>query len=289
MSADTRKTPAGPVAYYGHHKCASSWINRILWNVTAELGLNFEAYSSDERFGGDLPAAVACKKLEVVSLRNARWDHVESVPPRVGLHVIRDPRDIVVSAYFSHLKTHRLLSDELREARETLQKLPKDEGLVAEMDGMSGRFLRDMAGWKYGARPEILEYKMEDLSDNWRTAYPEIFRRFGWLDEDGPRDSPGAFFWGLVNQAHRRSGGKTLLRRRRSHLTRAGLDRILNRLSFQRLSGGRQQGQTDENSHYRKGKAGDWENHFTPAIKEAFKERFPGMVTALGYADNEDW
>lgn len=291
MSADTRKTPAGPVAYYGHHKCASSWINRILWNVTAELGLRFESYSSDDRFGGDLPAAVEAGRWDVLSLRNARWDYVEAVPPQLGIHVIRDPRDIVVSAYFSHLKTHLLLTEELREARERLQKLPKEEGLVAEMDGMSGRYLKDMAAWRYGANPRIHEYKMEDLTPNWEVLFPRIMEDFGWLAPSGeePDDPLGARMWSLVNQVYRRSGGWSLLHRRRERLSLGALMRILHRLSFNRLSGGRKPGQTDESSHYRKGKAGDWENHFTPEVKAAFKERFPGMVTQLGYAENEDW
>jgi hypothetical protein len=43
--------------YYAHHKCASSWVNRFLWKVTAALGVKFDSYHSDEQAGGSIPEA----------------------------------------------------------------------------------------------------------------------------------------------------------------------------------------------------------------------------------------
>lgn len=58
---------------------------------------------------------------------------------------------------------------------------------------------------------------------------------------------------------------------------------------FERLSGGRPRGQEDQSAHERKGIAGDWRNHFTDRVKEAFKARFGAVLVATGYEPNHDW
>ena len=42
-------------------------------------------------------------------------------------------------------------------------------------------------------------------------------------------------------------------------------------------------------AHQRKAVAGDWRNHFTPAVKEAFKERAGHILVAAGYESDLDW
>lgn len=58
---------------------------------------------------------------------------------------------------------------------------------------------------------------------------------------------------------------------------------------FSEITKGRKQGQEDASSHYRKGVAGDWKLHFTPALKDAFKQKYPGMLERLGYEDDDQW
>ncbi len=58
---------------------------------------------------------------------------------------------------------------------------------------------------------------------------------------------------------------------------------------FQAKARGRSKGTEDTSSHYRKGQSGDWVGHFTPDHKALFKALYPGLVPALGYADNDDW
>jgi hypothetical protein len=59
---------------------------------------------------------------------------------------------------------------------------------------------------------------------------------------------------------------------------------LLDRYSFERLSG-RRPGEEDPDSKLRKGVAGDWRNHFTPAVTEAFREATGDLVTRIGYPD----
>ena len=62
------------------------------------------------------------------------------------------------------------------------------------------------------------------------------------------------------------------------------VSQALERYSFRRRSGGRDRGQQDTTSFYRKGVIGDWKNHFTPEENEAFCKRFAWLLEPLGYS-----
>ena len=53
--------------------------------------------------------------------------------------------------------------------------------------------------------------------------------------------------------------------------------------------GGHKPGQENTRSHYRKGVAGDWANHFTPDHCEYFKKHYNEVLLKLGYETSPDW
>jgi hypothetical protein len=59
--------------------------------------------------------------------------------------------------------------------------------------------------------------------------------------------------------------------------------------SFEKLSRGRERGQEDPSSFYRKGVAGDWKNHFSEEDRRVFKEEAGELLIRLGYEDDLDW
>ena len=59
--------------------------------------------------------------------------------------------------------------------------------------------------------------------------------------------------------------------------------------SFERLSRGRQRGQEDPSSFYRKGVAGDWRYYFSEEDRRVFKEEAGELLIRLGYEDDLDW
>jgi hypothetical protein len=59
--------------------------------------------------------------------------------------------------------------------------------------------------------------------------------------------------------------------------------------SFEKLSRGRQRGQEDPSSFYRKGVAGDWKNHFSEEDRLVFKEEAGELLIRLGYEEDLDW
>lgn len=67
------------------------------------------------------------------------------------------------------------------------------------------------------------------------------------------------------------------------------INEIVEAHSFQRLSGGRSRGQESRNSFFRKGKAGDWKNHFTPELRETYKELIGDFLIEFGYEQDYSW
>lgn len=255
------------------------------------MGLRFQSYNSDEQAGGDIAEATEQECLNVVSIRNARWDHVATFPGCKGVHIIRDPRDVLISGYFSHLKTHPVLSSEMAAERALLQSLNKEEGLIKSMDGINGRTLDEMGEWNYDENSDIVEMRLETMSGQPQESLRRILAHGKWISEE-PREGDDPLvlrFMGLVNQAWRRSRGVSLFHCRLSRMSEGAFNRLDRWVGFERLSGGRKPGQINENSHYRKGVSGDWVNNFTPEVKAAFKKRFGDLVSRLGYEQDESW
>jgi hypothetical protein len=59
--------------------------------------------------------------------------------------------------------------------------------------------------------------------------------------------------------------------------------------SFAATSGGRPPGEENEFSHRRKGIAGDWRNHFTRELGEAFESVCPGLMAVCRYPESGTW
>ncbi len=59
--------------------------------------------------------------------------------------------------------------------------------------------------------------------------------------------------------------------------------------SFEKLSKGRERGQEDTSSFYRKGIAGDWRNYFTERDREIYKDEAGELLIRLGYERDLDW
>lgn len=161
--------------------------------------------------------------------------------------VLRDPRDIVVSSYFSTRSSHTPMGD-IPEVRKVLQEKPMKEGLLYLIGHLS----------KKGT--------FRNLRD-WATAPDaEAVRVFRYEDLTGPRQSEE------VDQLMRHCG---------IHLPPAELAGLLARYSFSRMRGGRES--TGSVSHYRKGEPGDWRNHFDDDVYEAFSAATGDLVELLGY------
>ena len=162
--------------------------------------------------------------------------------------VARDPRDIVVSWYFSAKFSYRPMG-ELANKRGQLLELPTEDGLLVVIDYLADFGLFDALGSWTAAKddPHAILVKFEDLvGEASRQTFADLFE----------------------------------------HLTiplpATDLDDLLERYSFERLSG-RARGNEDARSHYRKGTPGDWKNHFTPRVTDRLQAVAPDLAERLGY------
>lgn len=165
--------------------------------------------------------------------------------------VIRDLRDTLVSAYVSFKNVHPVLDAYFSNLRESLTTPDEEDGLLFLMDNWLFACAVIQLSWVEAGEP-VLKY--EDL-----------------LEHDVE----------LVEQ--------TLIDRCGLDVSRERLREIVLANRFDRLTSGRHRGEEDPTAHERKGVAGDWRNHFTPRVRDAFKARYGGVLIATGYEKDLDW
>jgi hypothetical protein len=282
--------------YFCHHKTASTWGRIVVNEVAAAVGLSLRTVMSPQHWAGydSVGDLVRAERIDFVIVSDPKPEVVATLPPVRGFHVIRDPRDVLVSSYFSHRNSHPVSFagvewPELVPHRERLLRLDESDGLLAELE-FSGWMIETMAGWDYH-QPGMLEVRMEELTADPVAGWSAILRHLDLLAPAGAvQVAPmSRVIWNLAVRRQRPRAVDTL--RRRLRLGRLPLRRLpagylpwaLGRFSFQRLSGGRQVGVEDRDSHYRLGVAGDWRNHLTDRHLAAFRERFGDLAERLGY------
>ena len=287
--------------YFGHHKCATRWIRDILSEVCWQAGFRTERVrdplmpmahgplltTEGRRLScADLGTYLRQSSVDFCLVRNAYREQLEALSeiPFRGFHVVRDPRDLIVSAYFSHRYSHPTAGyPHLAKHRQRLQEVSKEEGLLLEMD-FSAQELRDLGEWPYG-HPNILEVKMEALTARPYEGFVRIFEFLGLLDEGesySARRRVQLFVREMLNRVSFRYRWLRWLRRPMSVSGELLLGRVWDH-RFEKKAR-RRKGEEDPRSHYRKGQPGDWRNHFTEEHVAAFKEKFPGLVEKLGYS-----
>ena len=164
--------------------------------------------------------------------------------------VLRDPRDVVVSSYYSAKYSHPVMGN-VDSVRETLRTCSEEDGLLRTIDSLRGFGLFDaVASWvrEAASDPSVILVRFEDLI--------------------GPQ-SAGTF--------------ATCLTHLDILVPTETLQRVLERHSFRRLSG-RNPGVEKASSHYRRGVAGDWRRHFTARVAEHFESAAGDLVSRAGYA-----
>lgn len=277
-------------ALYGHHKCATMSLNTIAAAVCRRLGLNFRAVFNESHFSEDLQTFVNDEKVDFLSYGNADYDYVKGLGEHRGFHIIRDPRDIVASAYYSHMHSHSTASwTDLKPHREKLQGLSKDDGISEEIK-FRARSFEHMKSWNY-AQANILETRFESLaSANYETLL-QAFDFIGLLDNSDYRFPKriGGLYREMTAAASSKMGWSLPVPGIDRKIPAAEFLSIAWRNRFQAKAQGREQGREDVGKHYRKGKSGDWVNHFTASHVEQFKQLYPNLVSQLRYADDENW
>ena len=166
----------------------------------------------------------------------------------VGLHVRRDPRDLLVSATFYHQRANErwLHAPDPEFEGGTYANYIKslstlEDKMLFELNHSSGRNIREMLEWDYG-NERFVELRYEELvSHDGSRVFEEAIER-----------------WPLS---------------KREQMVLTGMFRYFS-LAGPGVRGSR---------HVRNPKSGQWKEHFTPRVRSRFDELFPAAAARLGY------
>jgi lipopolysaccharide transport system ATP-binding protein len=166
--------------------------------------------------------------------------------------MIRDLRDTLVSFYFSLKVSHQVVIDYIHDIRGTLGAVSEEDGLI----------------WL--------------IEKNWLESSGRIQR--SWLASGDP-----LIRYEELLERDLEILEPLLIDECRLPCDRAKFREIVIANRFENLTKGRTRGQEDRTQHERKGVAGDWQKHFTPRVKDAFKARYGELLIGTGYESSRDW
>jgi hypothetical protein len=226
----------GQTIHVLHHKCASTWILKYIEHYCRINSLNM--------FRSNLSNVIPETAYDVVSLINASYPYLRHRIPR-GIHIIRNPLDIVVSAFFSHRNTHSLHGwPALSAQRGVLRSASDHDGMhltisFLERDDFYANAvgpLHALRHWDFSDE-RFLTLRMEDLV----------------MDPDG-----------VIGSA----------------LQEPDLKRHLpdpSAFTFEAITG-RRVGEVDTTSHYRSGATGQWRNLLPPTARAYISAHFEPLL-----------
>jgi Sulfotransferase domain len=244
-NAITRGSPGPTIFHITLHKAGSQWIRHLLSKCAPERivqpDIGGAAFLKHPIKEGHIYPALCITKRD--------FDRVSKPKNSKRFVILRDLRDVLVSAYFS-LKYSHPEQGEISEIRESLNAMSSEEGMLWLLKGWLSGEAKIFSSW-LNSRENWIRY--EDLLENDIAILEDV----------------------LIDQCC------------------LNIDRALFRehvlsCRFAHLSG-RIPGQEDIHSHYRKGIAGDWRNHFSPKIKRIFKWLYGSLLVQSGYEKNDRW
>ena len=227
-----------------YHKMGTVWLMRVLEQVARQWRLCLQ--KSNEH--GD-----AVESETNILFANHSHLNLETLGSFVGSHMIRDPRDCVVSGYFYHLWTEEAWARQSQDRfdglsyQQHLKSLDQEQGLAAEIRVFAGYartyFLRD---WNY-ADDRILEIKYEDLLADEQAVFTKLFQHYGFTER-------------AVRQAVQ----------------------LAEQCSFKKVTG-RAVGQSQAQSHLRSGRPGEWKEILSESHLRLIDEQFGDLIVQMGY------
>ena len=179
--------------------------------------------------------------------------------------VMRDGRDIMVSAYYHFLFPNEANLDFAVQRKRALLGFKDYDDIRTNM-------------------PAFIDYMFKTFPrEGWSTRFHWAGFVDSWIDREAP----------IVRYEDLLSDPTTQLRRVSHALTgqapdEVELQRIVEKYSFKALTG-RKSGEEKANAFLRKGIAGDWRNVFSREAAEKFNRHAGAQLIRLGYEADDHW
>lgn len=200
--------------FFGHHKCASRYFRAdVFAPICRALGYDLQAYAITsppfrfrlchelDLYNIDFESFAAAPRT-ALNLSNAGAPVVARVRALGvgyrGLHVIRDPRQILVSNYFHHLRGHNTVGsqgwvwEKLIEDRANLERLSFEDGLLYELGNITRDVLENQI---FAWRPEAqtLDVRLEDFARDPQSGLERIAVFLGLNEARAPSGNAARF------------------------------------------------------------------------------------------------
>lgn len=227
-----------------HHKTGTVWMLQVFRQACCDTRLRFA-------HGHGLRCSDTC---DVYLAYDGRCSWTDSPRPWKGLHLIRDPRDVIVSAAFYHAVSrepwlHAKSADlgGMTYAEKIKSYAALEDRIAFEMEHASRRTIQDMMSWNY-SNPRFVEARYETLiADTDLRVFHDIFTELGF---------PGRAIPTCLRAAYENS-----------------------------LFSGR----VPRSRHVRSGRRQQWREHLSPHHRRRFLSLFGDVLIRLGYEHDDSW
>ena len=229
------------------HKTGTVWLNSIFQKICRYHSLKLYKNNS-------LQEVIPPAKFDIFIQNHSMFDLESLEVPFRGMHIIRDPRDVIISGCFYHQRSKEEWLHRPREKWQGLTYQEKinsyktiDDQILFEMENTAQNAIHRMVKWDY-TNPYFYEVKYEELIEDYDLMlFHRIFSFLGF---------PGSVIPNLLIIAYNNS-----------------------LFSNQRI----------KSAHIRSGKKNQWKNYFKPIHKDRFLQLFGDCLIQLGYEKDNNW
>ena len=256
------------IVHFAYHKAMTFFFKKVYSDVARMFNWHHKHHNGD--LNGFYEDVLNSKKPAIISVNN-RLVEFDRLPPYTGTHLIRDPRDLLISGFRYHKWCKEPWAHETMDAafvsrfnldktivrqkamgktyQEFLNTLDDVEGLKLEMSLRTSHF-NTMQQWNY-KNANILELKYEDIFGNEVQIFRKILQHHGF-----PR-----------------------------HVIKRCL-KVVRKYTFKALT---EKGKTGNQKHASKGTSKQWQKLLPEEIKCLFKDKYGDLLINIGYEKDYNW
>ena len=163
------------IIFCTHHKTGTVLFKEILKEISKEFQFKLQICNQSE----------LCDDTHIWFEWHSNVDFEQIKRPYRCIHIIRDPRDVVVSGYFYHLRCEEdwcitpRADFNNRSYQDILKSLDQDKGIKFEMKHIAKMTIEQMLCWNYKNK-YVLELKFEYLMLKYKRSFKKIFKHVGF-------------------------------------------------------------------------------------------------------------
>jgi hypothetical protein len=240
------------IYYISTSKTGSEWLKRVFSDKTMRYHSHMPAFRGRWVYDNLNKRIFPYTFTTSLGITYEMYLQIPKFSNYKSLYVYRDPRDILVSWYFSTLYSHSRTPKILR-YRDALKNMDIKGGLQHTLSILNDTAFQSMRTWLKCTDEQVLFIGYEELIDNSIHTFRRIMEHFHWDVPDNV------------------------------------LQNVLNKYSFKRQAKGRRPGEEDITSHQRKAVAGDWLNYFDENLCVLFIQHNQDLLEGFNYEENCRW